>query len=198
MLEDLTSADGFESYTTANGQEVMDTNDAIKANKVILKQMKAGYETPDLGERKLQPNGIFYERTLTKGKVGVNLDAWFSNRYRRVVQQVQTGVNPKTKEPIYKQHVQYEVVRDYLAIKQQATGRIHSELLVAFVIEQKNVGKGKKIVCKHTKMITDKEFVTEFTQELPRKDMLAVFEGLQEFANNATTVIGEESKLMFE
>lgn len=201
MLEDLTSGDGLPVYHTAKGQEVMESNDAIKANNALLKIKKYNDgASPVLSDRELQPNGLFYERSLVKGKVAVNMNAVFANRFRKVVTEVPGKMDPKTKQQKTEKVVHFEVVRDYLAVQQQKTGRIHSELLVAYIIEQKNVGRGKQIACTGTKMVTDREFITEFTETFSRAEMMQVFESLHKYAQGDITEPEESStsKLVFE
>ena len=102
-----------------------------------------------LGDRVIDERG-FPKRSRTLN-AAINPDHLCINRYRLIGDEIQ-------------------VVTDYRAIKEQSTGRVYLKSLPAYTIKRVN----KELVLGKTVMVSDAEFIGEFTHTLNNASMLKI------------------------
>ena len=113
-----------------------------------VEALKDGY---DPGVRPMNPDGtVARSRVIT---AAINEDVYYDNRYRVVDDQIQLVIAQTTD--------------GYLAIKEQATGRVPKKQIQAYVLAR----EGGKLVFKGTVMIGDEDFVADFTHKLNKEVM---------------------------
>lgn len=144
ILQALQDAERVRPIARKNGLDIVTFED-----QRVLAQ-KAILENQDLGNRTVNEKG-FPTRSLTP-TAAVNPEHLFINRYRVVGDTIQ-------------------VVTDYRAIKEQDTGRVYLKVIPAYTIER---DKNKKLVLGKTVMISDAEFIGEFTNTLDNESMRLV------------------------
>lgn len=150
----LDDAKEVKPLGTLNGKKVLDFQDNNAIAKAEKADEKLNGKKPELGTRELRADGAGYKRTMTT-HAAVDPEIMFANRYRVA------GTGDKKK---------YEVVKDYRAITEQASGNIYTHILTAYVVG----GKTPNLVIEGIKTITADEFVAEFTDDLDEKSMIMV------------------------
>ena len=70
--------------------------------------------------------------------------------------------------------VQYEVVTDYRACKEQARGTVYTNNIPVYIIGADKGNGTPKLVLVGTKVITDHEFVNEFKGKLNKDSMVKI------------------------
>ncbi|EPH97917.1 hypothetical protein D922_00044 [Enterococcus faecalis 06-MB-DW-09] len=134
--------------------------DAQALNKANALQEKVTGHVVDAGNPQLAPDGYTYMATPTKN-VATDLDQYFENRFRKVSEEDDISI--------------VEVVTDYRAIKEQASGQIYTTNVKVYEIEIKK----KKLSLKSVKLISDDEFVNGFKEKLNQKSMEKVLVAIQ-------------------
>lgn len=105
----------------------------------------------DLGIRKMNPDGSIAKSWYTSA--AVNFDRFYDNRYRVVGNELQI-ITAQTNE-------------GYRAINEQSTGRVFAKLLPALSFKR----EGNELVYVKTIMVSDSEFISEFTHKLNQDAM---------------------------
>ena len=151
MMSVLSDAKSVEPIALAGDREVYTFADAVKIAEAQLMAEKVMGKTVDLGERQMNPDGATYASGQYKN-VAVDPSTFFVNRYRKA------GVGKK---------VTYEVVTDYRAIKEQATGTVYTNNVVVHVI-----GNGEDgLTIEGRKTVSPEEFVKDFRGTLGIESM---------------------------
>lgn len=161
-----------------NGKDVYSFDDAVKIAKYEKTVEKAsGKKDVSLIERKTRNGGLGYTRTHTRA-IAVSEAALYDNRFRK-----------NTEDDV----TTYDVVLDKIALKQQESGNIYTDSIIAYTIGYKNgVGKSKLPVLKEKKTITGMEFVNEFRGKLSNKAITSVIQSIYESGKAEATVSDSE------
>lgn len=150
ILQQIMQQADVEPIAHVNGRDVYTFNDAVKVNnKERAEEILEG--KVDFGNRQTREGGLCYTRTQSHS-VAVNPENYYLNRYKKTKKGTSTI---------------YEVVTDYRAIKEQATGRVYTNNIVVEIVE--NSKDGLKYVGKKT--ISDSDFVNEFKNSLNQDAM---------------------------
>lgn len=146
ILENIISQADVKPIASVNGKNVYTFADAVKVNN--KERAEEVYEGKvDFGNRVTREGGLCYTSTQTHS-VAVNPENYFLNRYRKTKKDEKTTV--------------YELVTDYRAIREQASGRVYTNNIVVEIVE--NSKTGIKYIGK--KNISDSEFINEFKNSL--------------------------------
>lgn len=165
MRDILNDAAEVKPLMAVNGKEVYSFDESVKLSKAELMEEKASGKIVDLGERTVNPDGITYASSNIK-RAAIDPGTYFANRYRKT----------KTKDG-----VKYEVVTDYRAIKEQGTGRVYTDNIIAHVVAKNAEGK---LVVETNKVISADEFVRNFKNMLDTESMIKILDVLRT-ADNA-------------
>lgn len=158
----LQEANGRKPVATINGRDLYTVEDAQKRNEAELIEAKAGHPVQNLGDRQMNANGT-YSHGLYKNVVIP--EGFFSNRYRKVGKK-------------------YEVVTDYRAIQEQATGKVYTDNIVVHVII---AGKNGGVELETTRIVSSSEFVREFKKKLDTESMKKIYEVISTVTEQDTT-----------
>ena len=111
-------------------------------------------DNADIGIRKMNPDGTVAKSWYTSA--AINFDRYYDNRYRVVngVLEIITATTPD----------------GYRAIQEQKSGRVFAKLLPALTFAR----EGSELVYKKTVMVSDTEFISEFTHKLNNESMKEV------------------------
>ena len=159
-IKPLAVVNGVKLYTFAEVQAL---------NLRDLKLEKADGKKIDLGQRAFTEDGAGYKRSRVK-RAAVDPNVVYENRYR------------KTKDG-------YEVVIDYRAITEQASGHVYTNNVIVYKIGKvESAGKGKadEIAVIETKVVSAEEFINKFKEKLNVASMIRV-QGAIAKRGNATT-----------
>lgn len=164
-----------------NGKTVYSFEDVQKINTLRLAQEKLNGKAFDFGERIVRKDGLGYTETRTD--VVALPTTFFENRY---------------KKSTYNKETVYEVVTDWRACKEQATGHVYTNNILVYIIganklteAQIKEGLEPELVLKGTKQISDSEFIDEYKKKLNQESMVRIFKLVQ---NQETA---EEDELEF-
>lgn len=149
--EIIKSAEKAKPIGEMNGVKIASFEDAT-ALATLDQQNKVGLNPPSMN-----PDGSL--ASLPTRYAAVNVDMYFDNRYRKV------EVDGET---------QYQVVigfKDYLAVKNQATGRCPHKQVVCDIIVADKEGKPAH---KGVVTVSDTEFVSDFTDRFSVDDMTKI------------------------
>lgn len=149
MAEVLSEANRVKPVMRVNGRDVYTAEDAQKLNKAELMEERATGHV-ELGARAVNPDGTY--AACRARNVVVDPGMFLDNRYRKVGET-------------------YEVVTDLRAVKEQGTGRVYADNIIAHVIHKES----GKLAVKETKAISAAEFVKEFKKKLDEKSMISIF-----------------------
>lgn len=145
---------------TINGRPVYGFQDGkLVANKALALE-KNGEKKIEYGDRPVNRDGQTYKHTESVA-LCINPELYYLNRYRKIKQ------NGKTI---------YEIVIDYRAIKEQASGKVYTNSILVYQLGQE---KGE-LELLGTKMIDDIEFMNEFKSHLSVEAMQKVADVLRE------------------
>ena len=130
-----------------------------------MEEVMSGHE--DISGLSLNPDGSL---ARTKGNMAaVNTNDFYANRYKKI----------KNK---------YYVVTDLMAIDGAKEGKVPYPQLTAYLIGEKD----GKVVCEKTVMVSDKDFLADFTHSLDKESMKLVLSAISE-----SNVEEEADKLEF-
>lgn len=105
----------------------------------------------DYGLRKTNPDGSIARSNYHSA--AVNMDWFYDNRYRVVEDRLQI-VTAQTSD-------------GWKAIRGASTGRVHSKQILAYVFRR----EGKSLQFEKTVLVSDEEFITDFTHKLDKEAM---------------------------
>lgn len=108
----------------------------------------------DMGIRKMNPDGTIAKSWHTSA--AMNMDRYLDNRYR-VKEGAMEIITAQTPD-------------GYRAIKEQSSGRVFSKLLPALSFKR----SGNELVYDKTVMVSDADFISEFTHKLNKEAMKEV------------------------
>lgn len=146
-LKDLIDkTDKIQPVTTVNGVQVVQFSEQRD-----LAQMEKMMGNDTLGTLQMNPDGTV-ARTPVK-YAAVNMDYYYINRYKKVKDS-------------------YYIVTDFRAIQEQQTGTVYAKQIPAFVIVRDKETGSLKI--DKTVMVSDTEFVADFTHMLNREAMAQI------------------------
>ncbi len=149
IREYLNKAEEVEPIAEIGGRKIMSFEDQ---RNIATAQNING---EDLGGLKFNPDGTL---ARTKGDTAaVNLDSFYSNRYRKV----------KNK---------YYIVTDLMAIDGAQRGQMPYTSVTAYVIAQVD----GKIVCEKRVPVSDKDFIADYTHTLDHASMKLVLNAIAE------------------
>ena len=153
MAELYRKADAIEPLAEKNGHIYTDFESAAILNSVNAQEPKTGLQTKN-------PDGTL----ASTGKTvhAVNPDYFFANRYKV------KGAKGSQKLVVVSGHT----ADGYRCIKEQESGRIFLKMIPAYVIARD--AETKELFVEKQVMISDSEFVSDFTNKLDNKSMAEI------------------------
>ena len=170
MMETLARVDEIEPLATkSDGTRVVNFEDATYINTASVFE-----DTPDTGDIAMNADG-----TIAKSKrnvLAINEEAMYANRFRTVKT---SGVGSNL----------MQVVTDYRAITEQSTGNIYKKNIPAYEFkrEGKEGDKSGALRLVRIVMVSDSEFVSEFTHKLSGKSMAEILPLINMGGSDMTT-----------
>lgn len=190
ILKSILSENEVTPLGTLNGTPLYSFEDAQRINKIGLVKEKIQGKEVEFGERPMRPDGLGYLETKTNA-IAVPT-SFFENRYRKV-EITKTVLNEKTKKEEILKDVYYEVVTDYRACKEQASGRVYTTTIHVYQIGAKKDSKGNAdLFLIGQRNISDTDFINDFKGKLDKESMVKIFKLI---GNNPTKQV--EDKLEF-
>lgn len=190
ILKSILSENEVTPLGSLNGTPLYSFEDAQRINKIGLVKEKIQGKEVEFGERPMRPDGLGYLET--KANAIAVPTSFFENRYRKV-EIVKTVANEKTKKEETVKDVYYEVVTDYRACKEQASGRVYTTTIPVYQIGAKKDSKGNAdLFLIGRRNISDTDFINEFKGKLNKESMVKI---LKLISNNQTEQV--EDKLEF-
>lgn len=190
ILKSILSENEVTPLGSLNGTPLYSFEDAQRINKIGLVKEKIQGKEVEFGERPMRPDGLGYLETKTSA-IAVPT-SFFENRYRKV-EIVKTSLNEKTKKEETVKDVYYEVVTDYRACKEQASGRVYTTTIHVYQIGAKKDSKGNAdLFLIGQRNISDTDFINDFKGKLDKESMVKIFKLI---GNNPTKQV--EDKLEF-
>lgn len=181
ILKTILSENEVTPLGSLNGTPLYSFEDAQRINKIGLVKEKIQGKEVEFGERPMRPDGLGYLET--KANAIAVPTSFFENRYRKV-EIVKTVANEKTKKEETVKDVYYEVVTDYRACKEQASGRVYTTIIPVYQIGAKKDSKGNAdLFLIGQRNISDTEFINEFKGKLNKESMVKI---LKLISNNPT------------
>lgn len=181
ILKSILSENEVTPLGSLNGTPLYSFEDAQRINKIGLVKEKIQGKEVEFGERPMRPDGLGYLET--KANAIAVPTSFFENRYRKV-EIVKTRLNEKTKEEETVKDVYYEVVTDYRACKEQASGRVYTTTIHVYQIGAKKDSKGNAdLFLIGQRNISDADFINEFKGKLNKESMVKI---LKLIGNNPT------------
>ena len=181
ILKSILSENEVTPLGSLNGTPLYSFEDAQRINKIGLVKEKIQGKEVEFGERPMRPDGLGYLET--KANAIAVPTSFFENRYRKV-QITKTVLNEKTKKEEIVKDVYYEVVTDYRACKEQASGRVYTTTIHAYQIGAKKDSKGNAdLFLIGQRNISDADFINEFKGKLNKESMVKI---LKLIGNNPT------------
>lgn len=182
ILKSILSENEVTPLGSLNGTPLYSFEDAQRINKIGLVKEKIQGKEVEFGERPMRPDGLGYLET--KANAIAVPTSFFENRYRKV-EAKETIVDEKTKkEKEVVKDVYYEVVTDYRACKEQASGRVYTTTIHVYQIGAKKDSKGNAdLFLIGQRNISDTEFINEFKGKLNKESMVKI---LKLIGNNKT------------
>lgn len=160
ILKSILSENEVTPLGSLNGTPLYSFEDAQRINKIGLVKEKIQGKEVEFGERPMRPDGLGYLET--KANAIAVPTSFFENRYRKV-EIVKTVANEKTKKEETVKDVYYEVVTDYRACKEQASGRVYTTTIPVYQIGAKKDSKGNAdLFLIGQRNISDTDFINEF------------------------------------
>lgn len=190
ILKSILSENEVTPLGSLNGTPLYSFEDAQRINKIGLVKEKIQGKEVEFGERPMRPDGLGYLETKTNA-IAVPT-SFFENRYRKV-EITKTVLNEKTKKEEILKDVYYEVVTDYRACKEQASGRVYTTTIHVYQIGAKKDSKGNAdLFLIGQRNISDTDFINDFKGKLDKESMVKIFKLI---GNNPTKQV--EDKLEF-
>lgn len=190
ILKSILSENEVTPLGSLNGTPLYSFEDAQRINKIGLVKEKIQGKEVEFGERPMRPDGLGYLETKTNA-IAVPT-SFFENRYRKV-QITKTVLNEKTEKEEIVKDVYYEVVTDYRACKEQASGRVYTNTIHVYQIGAKKDSKGNAdLFLIGQRNISDTDFINDFKGKLDKESMVKIFKLI---GNNPTKQV--EDKLEF-
>lgn len=190
ILKSILSENEVTPLGSLNGTPLYSFEDAQRINKIGLVKEKIQGKEVEFGERPMRPDGLGYLET--KANAIAVPTSFFENRYRKV-EIVKTVANEKTKKEETVKDVYYEVVTDYRACKEQASGRVYTTTIHVYQIGAKKDSKGNAdLFLIGQRNISDTDFINDFKGKLDKESMVKIFKLI---GNNPTKQV--EDKLEF-
>lgn len=181
ILKSILSENEVTPLGSLNGTPLYSFEDAQRINKIGLVKEKIQGKEVEFGERPMRPDGLGYLET--KANAIAVPTSFFENRYRKV-EIVKTSLNEKTKKEETVKDVYYEVVTDYRACKEQASGRVYTTTIHVYQIGAKKDSKGNAdLFLIGQRNISDADFINEFKGKLNKESMVKI---LKLISNNQT------------
>lgn len=182
ILKSILSENEVTPLGSLNGTPLYSFEDAQRINKIGLVKEKIQGKEVEFGERPMRPDGLGYLET--KANAIAVPTSFFENRYRKV-EVKETIVDEKTKkEKEVIKDVYYEVVTDYRACKEQASGRVYTTTIHVYQIGTKKDSKGNAdLFLIGQRNISDTDFINEFKGKLNKESMVKI---LKLIGNNPT------------
>lgn len=181
ILKSILSENEVTPLGSLNGTPLYSFEDAQRINKIGLVKEKIQGKEVEFGERPMRPDGLGYLET--KANAIAVPTSFFENRYRKV-EIVKTHLNEKTKKEETVKDVYYEVVTDYRACKEQASGRVYTTTIHVYQIGAKKDSKGNAdLFLIGQRNISDADFINEFKGKLNKESMVKI---LKLIGNNST------------
>ena len=181
ILKSILSENEVTPLGSLNGTPLYSFEDAQRINKIGLVKEKIQGKEVEFGERPMRPDGLGYLET--KSNAIAVPTSFFENRYRKV-EIVKTVANEKTKKEETVKDVYYEVVTDYRACKEQASGRVYTTTIHVYQIGAKKDSKGNAdLFLIGQRNISDTDFINEFKGKLNKESMVKI---LKLIGNNKT------------
>ena len=172
ILKSILSENEVTPLGSLNGTPLYSFEDAQRINKIGLVKEKIQGKEVEFGERPMRPDGLGYLETKA-GAIAVPT-SFFENRYRKV-EIVKTSLNEKTKKEETVKDVYYEVVTDYRACKEQASGRVYTTTIHVYQIGAKKDSKGNAdLFLIGQRNISDADFINEFKGKLNKESMVKI------------------------
>lgn len=172
ILKSILSENEVTPLGSLNGTPLYSFEDAQRINKIGLVKEKIQGKEVEFGERPMRPDGLGYLET--KANAIAVPTSFFENRYRKV-EIVKTSLNEKTKKEETVKDVYYEVVTDYRACKEQASGRIYTTTIHVYQIGAKKDSKGNAdLFLIGQRNISDADFINEFKGKLNKESMVKI------------------------
>lgn len=181
ILKSILSENEVTPLGSLNGTPLYSFEDAQRINKIGLVKEKIQGKEVEFGERPMRPDGLGYLET--KANAIAVPTSFFENRCRKV-QITKTVLNEKTKKEETVKDVYYEVVTDYRACKEQASGRVYTTTIHVYQIGAKKDSKGNAdLFLIGQRNISDADFINEFKGKLNKESMVKI---LKLIGNNPT------------
>lgn len=181
ILKSILSENEVTPLGSLNGTPLYSFEDAQRINKIGLVKEKIQGKEVEFGKRPMRPDGLGYLET--KSNAIAVPTSFFENRYRKV-QITKTVLNEKTKKEEIVKDVYYEVVTDYRACKEQASGRVYTTTIPVYQIGAKKDSKGNAdLFLIGQRNISDTDFINEFKGKLNKESMVKI---LKLIGNNPT------------
>lgn len=181
ILKSILSENEVTPLGSLNGTPLYSFEDAQRINKIGLVKEKIQGKEVEFGDRPMRPDGLGYLET--KSNAIAVPTSFFENRYRKV-EIVKTRLNEKTKKEETVKDVYYEVVTDYRACKEQASGRVYTTTIHVYQIGAKKDSKGNAdLFLIGQRNISDTDFINEFKGKLNKESMVKI---LKLIGNNPT------------
>lgn len=172
ILKSILSENEVTPLGSLNGTPLYSFEDAQRINKIGLVKEKIQGKKVEFGERIMRPDGLGYLET--KASAIAVPTSFFENRYRKV-EIVKTSLNEKTKKEETVKDVYYEVVTDYRACKEQASGRVYTTTIHVYQIGAKKDSKGNAdLFLIGQRNISDADFINEFKGKLNKESMVKI------------------------
>lgn len=172
ILKSILSENEVTPLGSLNGTPLYSFEDAQRINKIGLVKEKIQGKEVEFGERPMRPDGLGYLET--KANAIAVPTSFFENRYRKV-EIVKTSLNEKTKKEETVKDVYYEVVTDYRACKEQASGRVYTTTIHVYQIGAKKDSKGNAdLFLIGQRNISDADFINEFKGKLNKESMVKI------------------------
>ncbi len=181
ILKSILSENEVTPLGSLNGTPLYSFEDAQRINKIGLVKEKIQGKEVEFGERPMRLDGLGYLET--KSNAIAVPTSFFENRYRKA-EIVKTRLNEKTKKEETVKDVYYEVVTDYRACKEQASGRVYTTTIPVYQIGAKKDSKGNAdLFLIGQRNISDTDFINEFKGKLNKESMVKI---LKLIGNNPT------------
>lgn len=159
-------ADKAKPIAKINGIPVYDVKDGVALDKAeLLEQKTFGGKRVETGQRQMTPDGLSYVSSNIQRTV-IDPEIYFENRFKRIDVASPTEKDPDRTFP------GYEVVIDYRAITEQASGNIYTNHVNAFIIGKKTE-KATPSVLGHRSVSPD-EFINDFREKFDSTSMATV------------------------
>lgn len=172
ILKSILSENEVTPLGSLNGTPLYSFEDAQRINKIGLVKEKIQGKEVEFGERPMRPDGLGYLET--KANAIAVPTSFFENRYRKV-EIVKTSLNEKTNKEETVKDVYYEVVTDYRACKEQASGRVYTTTIHVYQIGAKKDSKGNAdLFLIGQRNISDADFINEFKGKLNKESMVKI------------------------